>query len=148
MIIFPGIIVSGGKNDDDGEWKTLASVEVIREDGTTCSLPDLPEPREEHSQSGLLSCGGYHDNVRTTCTEFASGEWTPSHNLTEDRKTHTSWNAPDGIILLGGWSSPNTSELLSSYTSSTTLSFDLTYKTRYYNYSESNMQDIALSFIS
>ena len=130
MTIISGVLVSGG-NSETGN--ALASVEVIREDGTTCSLPDLPEPRVEHSQSGLISCGGYHDNVRTTCTEFASGEWTTSHNLTEDRKTHTSWNAPDGVILLGGYSSPNTTELLSSFTSSTTLSFSLDYRSRYNN---------------
>merc|ERR1712045_649508 len=71
------IIVSGGKN----EKNDLNSVEVIRGDGATCLLPSLPLPRVEHSQSGLLACGGFNQNVMTTCTRLANGVWTTSHNL-------------------------------------------------------------------
>ena len=124
--MLPAIIVTGGKNEND-----LTSVEVIRGDGTTCSLPSLPSPRVEHSQSGLLACGGYTENDRTTCTRLANGEWKTSHNLTEQRRVHTSWTSNIGILLFGGWDSQKTTELLSSTSSTSTSTFQLPYDTTY-----------------
>ena len=46
------ILVTGGVGGDT----SLVSVEVLREDGSPwCSLPDFPDNRHLHSQTGLLS---------------------------------------------------------------------------------------------
>ena len=49
------IIVSGGSS----RWGDTARVEVLSAGGAAlCSLPDLPQPRQLHSQTGLTACGG------------------------------------------------------------------------------------------
>ena len=126
--LLPAIIVTGGKTNNDND---LTTVEVIRGDGTTCSLPSLPLPRVEHSQSGLEACGGFNQNVMTTCTRLENGVWTTSHNLNQKRKVQTSWTSKIGIFLFGGYESQNTTELLSSTSSSSLSTFQLPYATTY-----------------
>ena len=46
-----GLLVSGGGG-------AKRSVEILREDGSSCSLPDLPGDRSSHSQAAWLACGG------------------------------------------------------------------------------------------
>ena len=122
------IIVTGGKTKNGNDLNT---VEVIREDGTTCSLPSLPSPRFEHSQSGLEACGGFNQNVMTTCTRLENGVWTTSHNLIQKRKVQTSWTSKIGIFLFGGYESQKTTELLSSTSNSSTPTFQLPYGLTY-----------------
>ena len=113
-----GILITGG-------YDTGTIVEVIFGNGTHCTLPSLPHGRIWHSQSGLTACGGSDSPARETCTTFSSGAWATSHNLMEKRLRHVSWNSPTGIMLLGGLGSEQTTELLSS--TSTSAQFDLPY---------------------
>ena len=81
------------------------SVELLSINGTRmCSLPDLPEERWQHSQNGLLSCGGSDTpSVRRLCVTFAAGNWKKTHILGTPRYAHTGWASPRGVLLIGGY---------------------------------------------
>ena len=119
------------------------SAEVILEDGSTCTLPDLPPPgRRDHSATGLTLCGGWGDGdegTGTTCSTF-TGQWETSHQLGVPRYSHVSWDSPSGIILLGGGDTEalQTTETLSPNSSTTTPAFQLLYDTRYSDLSQCN----------
>ena len=123
-------MITGG----DGPGATEQSVEVILEDGSTCTMPDLPPPgRSHHSATGLTLCGGSNGVAASTCSTF-NGEWEISHNLLHDRPSLESWQSPNGIYLLGGGGnieSLASTELLSNTSSNTSPGFGLSYYTRY-----------------
>ena len=102
------ILITGG----GGANPIMSSVEVLHANGSLwCSMPDLPAHRLSHTQAGLRLCGGtQHD-----CLTFTDGEWVTSHTMEADkyRIGHSSWDTPDGLVLLGGLNTPNTSEILS-----------------------------------
>ena len=105
-------------------------VEVLREDGSSwCLLPDLPDSRYWHTQSGLVICGGGSLDARTSCLTFSSGQWITSHSLQQTRYYHSSWKSQQGIMLIGGSVSGTTTEILNDDGQSTT-SFSLQYNTR------------------
>ena len=107
------------------------TVELIREDGTTCTLPPLPQGRHAHTQAGLEACGG--SGTRTSCITFAAGTWTTSHTLAVERRHHVSWASYPGGVLLLGWidnAAKRSTELLSSTSSTTTPQFRLAYDTQ------------------
>ena len=55
------ILVTGGFNTPSGG--VLSAVEVLHGDGSPwCSLPDLPEGRMFHSQTGPEACGGKNNS--------------------------------------------------------------------------------------
>ena len=74
-MMIAGILVSGGGG-------AKRSVELLRGDGSSCSLPDLPGYRSSHSQEGWLTCGGAAPAARQielsneSCTVLGEG-----HNL-------------------------------------------------------------------
>ena len=116
-----------------GGFGAEESAEVILEDGSTCTLPDLPPPgRRVHSATGLTLCGGVHEDTWTTCSTF-TGQWETSHQLGVPRWHHVSWDSPSGIVIIGGTNSEaaQTTETLSPNSSSTTPSFQLPYITLY-----------------
>ena len=102
-----GVLISGGRNNTVG--KPLQSVEIyIPGSNVGCSLPQLPEGREMHTQDGRLACGGSRSsfsNTDTTCVKWSSdsGTWSQSHTLRKSRSGHVSWNTKDGVYLIGGW---------------------------------------------
>ena len=135
--------MTGGLTGEFGS--SLSSAEVLFHGGAPwCSLPDMPTTRRYHSQtgdilyvtlgdrvtvmSGLMLCGGgfYSD----TCLTWQSGDWVTSHNLTTERWYHTSWNTPEGVLLMGGedFGSNNTTELILNNGSSVEM-FKLKYPT-------------------
>ena len=71
---------------------------------TSCSLPQLPEERYEHSQDGGLACGGNYSPTQSTCVKWspASGNWTQSHIFIQRRWGHVSWATTSGVYLIGG----------------------------------------------
>ena len=73
----------------------------------TNSLPDIPEhPRVGHTLTGNVVCGGLYPGTSDNCLELKSDGtgWHPYiSNLAEFRMAHSSWNSPDGIVLLGGY---------------------------------------------
>ena len=115
---------------------TEESAEVILEDGTTCTFPDLPSlGRRYHSATGLTLCGGIGDeDMPTSCSTF-TGQWDTSHQLGVPRWAHVSWDSPDGILIIAGGGedefaeAAQTTELLSTNSSTTTPAFSLPYNT-------------------
>ena len=106
----------------------MTSVEVLSPSGVPlpCSVPPLPDERYEHTQDGLVACGGNNAATFTTCVTLTGGGWPESHQLRQRREDHSSWRSPAGLLLMGGTST----EIPSATDSSTTSSFTLAYKTR------------------
>ena len=124
-----GIIITGGSGDY--YHGTGVSVEVLRANGSSwCSLPDMPQDRQEHTQSGLVACGGFDHSSRASCVTFANGSWIQSHHLQEERADHTSWVSPSGLVLMGGQFSSYNTELLSDITGDSAEHFTLRYETK------------------
>jgi hypothetical protein len=120
----PGIILSGGVGP-------FTRVEVfVPSTGLSCSLPALPDERFDHTMDSLLICGGYDSSTLTTCLSFASGQWVTSHTL-EGRYDHTSWQTRQGLVLMGGYGSPDTSEIVATAEEQGGPSFAMQYRTRY-----------------
>ena len=111
------------------------SVEVLFANGTSyCTLPDVSKYRYYHTQDGLTACGG-DGNIRDNCVTLTDGQWTQSHTLLHDRHYHTSWSLGDErVMLMGGYYSGNTTEIVSPGSSSTSEGFTLKYNTRYSYY--------------
>ena len=77
-----------------------SSVELLFTNGTRlCSLPDLPEARKLHSQSGDILCGG--EDEESSCVTFSGSSWTRTHTLATPRSGHISWASPIGVLLMG-----------------------------------------------
>ena len=137
-----------------GEPSSLVGreVEVLRSDGSHwCRLPPLPAARFAHTQTGLVTCGSgeyHHQEAQTSCISFTGGTWTPSHHLVQPRCRaqplqstipcidrhrwhHTSWASPAGVVLLGGYASEDTTELLSPSTAASSDFFPLEHLTEY-----------------
>ena len=84
------IIITGGS-------PSSKSVEILRENGSYwCSLPDLPDSKLYHSQSGLILCSF------SVCLSFIKGQWVTSHQLQYSRYYHSSWMSHHGVVLMGG----------------------------------------------
>ena len=77
-------------------------------------------------------CGGGNlDSAGKSCLKLSSGEWRVSHNLKYLRRGHSSWETPDGgVLLVGGVSSRDTTELLNDEGGSDEL-FTLKYDSSY-----------------
>ena len=125
------VLVTGGNSHGSStkEW-ALPSVELLNLDGSfMCMLPSLPKPRWGHTQTGLVACGGFWGSNEKDCLTFSIGmeEWKISHTLREERSRHSSWNSPDGVVLLGGDENKNTTEILTN-SGDTTTGFKLKYE--------------------
>ena len=132
------MMISGGGDGVQGR-----KVQVISPNGNvTCRIPDLPEGRGTHSMNNNTVCGGQYtelarrrrrqasDSPYVTCLKLSPSGWSRSHTLRHTRAAHSSWQVADGIILLGGWGSRNTSEIAKT-DGTTEDSFDLKYDTEY-----------------
>ena len=108
------------------------SVELLHSDGSLwCSLPDLPEYRLKHTQTGLEACGGCCKFSYSTCVRLEAGSWTQSHQLVEKKRLHhSSWASPAGTLLIGGVYSKKTTELLDANTGDSVISFAPKHNTR------------------
>ena len=106
-------MVTGGKPDGK-------SAELLNIDGNKlCSLPSLPAARFDHSQTGLITCGGGQEAEQTTCVTLSSGRWKKTHTLGTRRWGHFGVASPLGVLLVGvdkggtyGKSVSSTTELL------------------------------------
>ena len=129
--MFSAILITGG-NAGNG---THHSAEVfLPSTSTSCQLPGLVLERYFHTQDNLLVCGGdFYDDAMTSCEEFspATGTWArTNHTLQERRYAHVSWSVEEGTLLMGGYYSGTTSEIV-KHDGTTETSFDLKYYTRY-----------------
>ena len=113
------------------------SVEVFNpHTNRSCSLRDLPgEVRYHHSLCRDLLCGGdSSSSTRRSCLKLdpQTGVFTPtSVRLEEDRSYHQCWDVEgEGVLLIGGYYSLRSTELVSPDGSSSTANFTLPYDTR------------------
>ena len=122
------LLITGGS---DGT--RLTSVEVLTPSGApySCSVPPLPSPRNRHTQDGAVACGGGEGEAatQTNCYSLTSVGWQKSHQLQKRRSLHSSWSSPAGLLLIGGYHSGTTTEILSATDSSSTFSYSLAYHT-------------------
>ena len=125
LISMLGLLLAGG-------YGAETSVEVFSPStGQSCMLPSLPDQRYDHTANNLLLCGGEHAFTGTTCLTFSSGKWFTSHTLVEERSGHTSWQTEQGVVLMGGWYSPYTSDILDMAGDHWEASFAMRYQTEY-----------------
>ena len=120
------VLITGGV----GDGRTgLSSVEVFSPSGVPlpCTVPPLPAYRSSHTQDGEVACGGSGSSY--SCDSLTASGWTTSHQLVSPRHRHVSWRSPDGLLLMGGEYSLQTTELLTDTSSSSSPSFDLEYDT-------------------
>jgi len=106
------IMITGGYPEKDvGQL-----AELLSPNGThICELERMPEKRFKHTQSGLISCGGNGNGPGYSCLSFAGGSWKKhGTTLVSRRVSHNSWNQGDKVMLIGGYSSPKTTETISS----------------------------------
>ena len=98
----------------------------------TFDLPTIPgNPRLWHTLTGNVLCGGVYPNTSSSCLELTqSGHgWLPySAGLDPLRMAHSAWSSPEGIVLLGGYFSPTTTQLITN--SNTSPGFSLNSDTR------------------
>jgi len=119
-------MVSGGSG-------AYTSVEVfVPSTGLSCSLPDLPDEKQYHTMDSLIICGGTERQytTRTTCLSFTSGQWITSHTLVTERYGHSSWQTEQGVVLMGGKVSPDSSEFVAAEERGSSLGF-MQYSTLY-----------------
>ena len=121
--------MTGGLNGE-----RLSSVEVYHPGtNTSCTLPSLPEKIYQHSQDGLVLCGGY-TGFTSLCLylDTNDAQWNWAYNISEERALHSSWRRQDGTILLMGGTSrwgKTTTELISESSGVSTPGFILKYET-------------------
>ena len=79
---------------------------------SSCVLPNFNKYRLYHAQVGNTVCGGSGDESKYNCEMLINGQWIVSHQLLHERYTYVMWDSPEGILLMGGWKSLITTELL------------------------------------
>ena len=124
--MFSAILITGGLGAD------LSAEVFLPATSTSCELPGLVLRRYSHTLDNLLVCGGdfYGHDAETSCEEFspATGTWALSHTLQEWRDDHVSWSVEEGTLLMGGYYSLTTSEIV-KHDGTTETSFHMKYDT-------------------
>ena len=86
-------------------------VELLFQNGSqVCELEPLPDNRLDHTQSGLITCGGRY--TKDSCLIFSSGTWKSHGTTLKKREDHSSFQHNNEILLIGGQDSPNTTEIV------------------------------------
>jgi len=129
------LIVGGGQGYGD-EPQLYTGEVFVPSSGKSCFIPELPDTRISHTMDSEYLCGGLwvkNPDVQTTCLKFAPEEdgWTYSHTLSHKRVGHSSWMTNKGLLLMGGWLSDTTTEILPADGGEGVPSFELEYKTKY-----------------
>ena len=98
----PGLLVVGGD-------ATGTSVELWAPT-SSCTLAPLPHPATAPSvdvvEGEVVACHG------TSCSSLSGGAWSEGAVLRERRRWHTTATTPRGLLLVGGFDSPNTTEVV------------------------------------
>jgi len=129
-----GLLMVGG-GAGLGDPPQLFTGEVfVPSTGKSCFISHLPHARLSHTMDSEILCGSFAGSpVQTTCIKFSpeDDEWTNSHTLTQKRVGHSSWMTNKGLLLMGGWYSDTTTELLSLEGGQGVPSFEMEYRTKY-----------------
>ena len=80
-------------------------------------------------QHGNIICGGDSEEAGQTCVNLSDGFWNVSHQLERRRRDHTNWMTSSGLILMGGYWSGQTTDLLLN-NGSTQERFNLKHQSR------------------
>ena len=84
----------------------------------TFPLPSIPgSPRVWHTLTANILCGGVYPGTSDNCLELQqNGDgWKDfSSTLKKSRLAHSQWNSPHGVVLLGGYFSGSSTELVKS----------------------------------
>merc|ERR1719348_2788193 len=131
-----GLLIVGGGQGYGIEPQLTSGQVFIPSSGVSCSTPELPDDRISHTMDGDLLCGGLWVNnpdVQKSCLRFSAeeGTWTYTHTLAEKRVGHSSWVTSRGLVLMGGWMSDTTTEIVQIGGGEGVPSFNLKYKTKY-----------------
>ena len=123
----PAVLITGGVSASASQ-----SAEIYHPDrDTPCVLPELPDRRKGHTQDGSLMCGGF--STRRSCRKWNpdTGAWDLVTKSLQRRRDPISWTSADGSVtyLMGGYWSPNTSDVLDNRSGRVKPSFPLKYKT-------------------
>ena len=106
ILCFPGILITAYNQAEI----------FIPSRKKTIPLPSIPgSPRVWHTLTRNILCGGVYPGTSTTCLELQqNGEGWQRYGttLTESRVAHSAWDSPQGVVLLGGYSSSHTTELV------------------------------------
>merc|ERR550539_1504331 len=135
----PGFLITGGWPENSQKKVELYNPSS----GNSCPLQDLQVKRKDHSSCAGLVCGGRGKRGSLSvqsCEKFNGTSVSPLPSLTlrQKRQWHLCWTLPgpgDNILLLGGLSSPTTTEIVSGSSSFLTYflpssdSFNLPYNT-------------------
>ena len=77
---------------------------------SSCSLAPLPQPAVAPSvdvvEGEVVACHG------TSCSTLSGGVWGEGAVLRESRRWHTTATTARGLLLMGGFDSPNTTEVV------------------------------------
>ena len=64
-------------------------------------------------QSDFLVCGGPEGTPQSkTCLSLTAGGWVKTHDLQQERVKHISWTTGEGTVLIGGYKSQFTTEIV------------------------------------
>ena len=103
------VLITGGQNTDTAEL-------FVPSDGTSCTLPSLPQTRYVHTVDNHILCGG--SGGEDSCLQWSpdTGTWEELLTLDIARKNHVSWRPASGTgtYLMGGIYSKRTTTLITS----------------------------------
>ena len=120
------ILIAGGVSTEEEIW--------IPDDNTICGIPSLPRGSYHGTLDGMKYCRPYGGNYgnETECVGFDQGIWDRSNSGFKNRRSfHTSWETEDGIYLMGGEGSYQTSEFARN-DGTVTEGFSIRYPIRFY----------------
>ena len=107
-----GVLITGGLPSSNTAELYVPST------GASCTLPSLPDSRQDHTvtEGGLL-CGGHlYTDTRHSCILWSpdSGTWEEALTLDVGRVGHVSWTPSSGAgtYLMGGGDSKKTTTLI------------------------------------
>ena len=99
-----------------GGWGQNTAELFLPSDGTSCTLPSLPQIRYRHTVDNHILCGG--DGTEGSCLQWRpdTGTWEELLTLDTIRYHHVSWTPASGTstYLIGGGISRMTTTLITS----------------------------------
>ena len=112
-----------------GTWAGKTAEIFVPSTGQHCQLTDLPGGRYYTGSENYTVCGGEGEDTKTSCHSLTSGgTWEKTSELLESRVGYSSWASPSGLMLLGGWYSRRTTEMIQENGTSS-YNFTLEYDT-------------------
>ena len=88
------------------------TADIWLSENLVCPLPSLTHPFFQPSVSLLL--GNVTACFGRSCQQLLDSGWSTGIMTMEEREGHTSATTDSGVLLLGGFYSPNTTELIQS----------------------------------